>query len=477
MDESEEEDDGSGEAEGGAWYGDAVDGWPMLQCEACGEYAELDLGPRPEGPERAHYGERAVLPASISQHLRAYQLEGVKWLWRQYSSGCGGVLGDEMGLGKTVQICAFLNAVLGKSATRADCERTFPLPEQGAIQVLLVVPKSTIGNWQRELRTWGCFRLTTCHGPRKEEAIETALARECEILLTTAATLKSCAADLQRVPFAISVFDEAHTIGKPGGKMREAAIEVTSAIDVTSNTPRHPARRHACRYCLTGTPMSNKHEELWALFDFASDGRVGTKKDFTAYYSHTLKQGQRRQASAAEQNKRTERQNQLAQLTGKWMIQRSKSVLSGQMPRKIDQVVFCRLAARQEETYARVLKSADYQMLLHMDTRPCVVCGADAKTKECHPLGDPDEALRGVLIRHHHPDGEPCTRCPACIGLPALTQLLKLSNHLELIKPDPQAPSCTGPTPRPPGPRPAALGRTAGPVCAGAGHGGVHQAG
>ena len=80
--------------------------------------------------------------------------------------------------------------------------------------------------------------------------------------------------------------------------MREAAIEVTSAIDVTSNTPRHPARRHACRYCLTGTPMSNKREELWALFDFASDGRVGTKKDFTAYYSHTLKQGQRRQASA-----------------------------------------------------------------------------------------------------------------------------------------------------------------------------------
>eukprot|EP00665_Eupelagonemidae_sp_cell47_P008546 gene8546-1392_t len=101
------------------------------------------------------------------------------------------------------------------------------------------------------------------------------------------------------------------------------------------------------------------------------------------------------------------------------------------MPTKQDNVVMCRLAPLQEQVYARVIAMPDYQKLLHAED-PCD-CGSGALTKECHPV-DPD----GILFQQRHPDGEACDRClTGCIGFRALSHLAKISNHLELLKPDP----------------------------------------
>ncbi|KAF8968710.1 hypothetical protein BDZ97DRAFT_325051 [Flammula alnicola] len=40
------------------------------------------------------------VPAAINTYLRDYQRDGVKFLWRQYKEGRGGLLGDDMGLVK-----------------------------------------------------------------------------------------------------------------------------------------------------------------------------------------------------------------------------------------------------------------------------------------------------------------------------------------------------------------------------------------
>jgi len=42
------------------------------------------------------------------------------------------------------------------------------------------------------------------------------------------------------------------------------------------------------RFGLSGTPMSNKYVELWSLFDFVSNHRVGSKKDFSSFYVNSL---------------------------------------------------------------------------------------------------------------------------------------------------------------------------------------------
>ena len=35
--------------------------------------------------------------------------------------------------------------------------------------------------------------------------------------------------------------------------------------------------------------MSNKYAELWSLFDFVSNRRVGSQNDFTSFYVNQLK--------------------------------------------------------------------------------------------------------------------------------------------------------------------------------------------
>ena len=85
------------------------------------------------------------------------------------------------------------------------------------------------------------------------------------------------------------------------------------------------------------------------------------------------------------------------------------------------------------QVYHRVLQSPDYQLLLRAE-EPCA-CGSGEPTKKCHMLD-----MDGVLARFAHPDGEPCKSCPACIGLPAITNLLNVSNHLEVS--ENQLPKC-----------------------------------
>jgi len=42
--------------------------------------------------------QKIKIPAALNTYLRNYQREGVRFLWRQYKRGQGGLLGDDMGL-------------------------------------------------------------------------------------------------------------------------------------------------------------------------------------------------------------------------------------------------------------------------------------------------------------------------------------------------------------------------------------------
>ena len=116
-----------------------------------------------------------------------------------------------------------------------------------------------------------------------------------------------------------------------------------------------------------------------------------------------------------------------------WMIQRFKTIIAHEMPKKRDHIVFCRLAAEQEEVYMRVLDSPDYQKLLQAE-ESCE-CGSGELSKNCHPID-----MAGALARWKHPDGDTCTHCPHCIMFPAMSNLQKIANHLELIKPEEVSP-------------------------------------
>lgn len=82
--------------------------------------------------------------------LRSYQLEGLNWLMFCWFNKQSSILADEMGLGKTVQSTAFLYHLYRTQNIKGP--------------FLVIVPLSTMGNWERELRNWTEMNTIVYHG-------------------------------------------------------------------------------------------------------------------------------------------------------------------------------------------------------------------------------------------------------------------------------------------------------------------------
>ena len=90
--------------------------------------------------------------------LTDYQMDGINFLINLYETGLNGILADEMGLGKTIQSIAFLSFL--KQYKK----------KQGYF--LIVVPKSTMPNWSKELKTWCPSLNVVVLNPVKEQREE-----------------------------------------------------------------------------------------------------------------------------------------------------------------------------------------------------------------------------------------------------------------------------------------------------------------
>ena len=109
-----------------------------------------------QGPEitRLYYQPSTLTGGS----LKEYQLDALNWLINLYENGLNGILADEMGLGKTIETIAFL-AYLKQYKKKNG-------------YFLVVVPKSTMPNWNRELKLWLPSLNVVVLNPVKEEREE-----------------------------------------------------------------------------------------------------------------------------------------------------------------------------------------------------------------------------------------------------------------------------------------------------------------
>lgn len=72
--------------------------------------------------------------------MRNYQLDGLNWLLSLYDNYMNGILADEMGLGKTLQTISLLGYLKQMKLLTSPH--------------LIIVPKSTLGNWINEIKRW-----------------------------------------------------------------------------------------------------------------------------------------------------------------------------------------------------------------------------------------------------------------------------------------------------------------------------------
>ncbi|KAI0394093.1 P-loop containing nucleoside triphosphate hydrolase protein [Xylariaceae sp. FL0594] len=365
-------------------------------------------GIKPCQPYKDIHIAGGLIPASIAQYLRDYQIEGVKFLYDLFVHQRGGILGDDMGLGKTVQVAAFLTVAFAKTGDSRDAKRMrkFRRTKDGWYpRALIVCPGSLIQNWKNELDRWGWWVVDLFHGPKREDVLETARAGRLEVMITTYTTYKNSATDINIVPWDIVIADECHCI-----KDRTAGI--TQSMNLVNSL---------CRIGLTGTAIQNNYEELWALLNWTNPGQFGTRKDWQRMICQPLTIGQSHDATLHQLSKARATAKKLRDnLLPRFFLRRLKSLLADQLPKKTDKVVFCPLSELQREAYENILASSMAQFVLKsFDKCPC----ESGHTK-------------GGCCFQVNADGEKWEK----LVFPLIISLQKLANHFNLLMPRAEVP-------------------------------------
>ncbi|KAK0643270.1 SNF2 family N-terminal domain-containing protein [Cercophora newfieldiana] len=221
----------------------------------------------------------------IKTTLYPHQVVGTSWMvGRELSphGPYGGIQGDAMGLGKTLMILA--------------CMRHNPPTKQdiaaGRITTLIVVPKSSLTQWEAEISKHipeGAFKEP--HIYKRRDNVKYKLWSTSDIVLTTYAEVSRShptaevrdridemevseekkieeyqkrLGDLYRVQFYRVVLDEAHVIKNKESQLSEACCELSSKY----------------RWAVTGTPIHNGLNEMFPFFKFIG---VECSKDFRVY--------------------------------------------------------------------------------------------------------------------------------------------------------------------------------------------------
>ncbi|KAG0479370.1 hypothetical protein HPP92_010228 [Vanilla planifolia] len=239
-----------------------------------------------------------------------------------------------------------------------------------------------------------------------------------KIVLTSFDTFRFQDKILSGINWEIVVIDEAHRLKNEKSRLYMACLGIKT-------------RR---QYGLTGTIMQNKIQELFNLFDWFSPGSLGTREHFRDFYDEPLKHGQRLSAPERFIQIAEKRKQHLVTVLQKYLLRRTKEAKIGHlMLGKQDNVFFCAMSDLQKRVYRRMLELPEIQCLVNMDL-PCG-CGSPLIQVECCNRIVPNSIIWSYL---HKENPEGCDLCPLRLVLPCLIKLQQISNHLELIKPNPK---------------------------------------
>lgn len=192
-------------------------------------------------------------PAALAPILRDYQKYGFMWMKTLGAYGFGGILADDMGLGKTLQSIAYIVS---------ERERH----EFGGAPVLIICPASLVFNWRNELHKFAPQLKTVVAAGVKTELdalLESAL--EADVLITSYPLVRRDAEWYAGQSFRALILDEAQAI-------KNSATQTAQTIKTIS------ARQ---RFALTGTPVENRLEELWSIYDAVFPELFSGRKAFT----------------------------------------------------------------------------------------------------------------------------------------------------------------------------------------------------
>uniref|UniRef100_A0A336MEY5 DNA repair and recombination protein RAD54-like n=1 Tax=Culicoides sonorensis TaxID=179676 RepID=A0A336MEY5_CULSO len=281
------------------------------------------------------------VPEFLNIQLRDHQRDGIRFLYecvmgfhevndvRIY----GAILADEMGLGKTIQTIALIYMLLKQNpySTRV------PL----AKRALIVTNSSLVDNWRNEIVKWlEHERIYSFEVSAKNKPAQFANATHIPIMIISYETLVKQIDDVKMINFDIVVCDEGHRLKNVNTNVSSKLFEL-------------PCKR---RIILTGTPIQNNLEELFALVDFVNPGILGSYQEFKARYENPIVQSQQPMILPQYKELGIQRQQELFDILQKFVLRRTQDVLKKFLPKKQEVVVICAPSQLQKDLYTYLLK-------------------------------------------------------------------------------------------------------------------------
>lgn len=271
-------------------------------------------------------------PDMLKCSLKEYQVKGLNWLANLYEQGINGILADEMGLGKTVQSISVL-------AYLAETHNIWG-------PYLIVTPASTLHNWQQEITKFvPNFKVLPYWGNAKDRKIlrkfwdrkNYRYSRDSpfHVLVTSYQLVVADAAYFQKMKWQYMILDEAQAIKSSQSSRWKSLLSFNCRN----------------RLLLTGTPIQNSMQELWALLHFIMPSLFDSHDEFSDWFSKDIE-------SHAQSNTQLNEQQlkRLHVILKPFMLRRIKKNVQSELGDKLEVDMFCDLTNRQKKYY-QMLKS------------------------------------------------------------------------------------------------------------------------
>ncbi|KAF1302090.1 DEAD/DEAH box helicase [Enterococcus saccharolyticus] len=270
--------------------------------EQLGDYAHFSQGFEQMVTDLTHpEAFSAALPQGLQAELREYQVTGFRWLKMLSHYQFGGILADEMGLGKTLQTISYLLS---------------EKEEKKVMKALIVAPASLTYNWQQEIKKFAPSLRSVVISGNKEER-ETLMQPEVDVWITSYASLRQDIEMYQAQTVDYLILDEAQMVKNSSTKTAQALRSL------------HVAHRFA----LSGTPIENNLEELWALFQMIMPGFFPSRQAY-------------RELSTEK----------IAAMIQPFILRRDKRTVLKDLPEKLETNYYSALTDEQKTVYLAYLR-------------------------------------------------------------------------------------------------------------------------
>jgi SNF2 family DNA or RNA helicase len=204
-------------------------------------------------------------------------------------------------------------------------------PPNQPLRVLVVCPKSVVGNWQTETERFTPGLAVVRFSNTRPGSDPLLPADRPAILVANYTQLRLQADFFQRQTWHAVVLDEAQFIKNPSSKVAQAARALPG--------------EH--RLVLTGTPVENRLLDLWSLFGFALPGLLGSQASFKRLYSPDDPLALSRLRARVRH----------------FLLRRTKAQVASDLPPRTEEDVMVELEGDQARLYQAELKRARAQLL------------------------------------------------------------------------------------------------------------------